>query len=300
MYSQLTKPTYEAGHERPLDAFGRSAFVRELTNEQLAEVLTFLAARPLHTAFMTSLILDNGLVNPLNRGTFYACRNAQGELEGVALIGHSMLFEAQTDAAVEAFARVARQCSKGHISLGEQERVEYFWQCYEDGGQTPRLFAREILFEARWPVMMHEAIPQLRPARLEDMPLLMPVHARMAYAETGINPLATDPHGFRLRMARRIGQRRVWVWIEDDRLIFKADVIADTPHVNYLEGVYVAPEQRRQGYGQRCLSQLTRNLLTNTNSVTLLVNEENAEAVRFYQQPGFKARSCYDTVILKK
>lgn len=303
MFSQLAQqasPDYSAYHAPAAQSPERSVSVHELKNDALAEVLSFLAERPLHTVFLTGLVLDNGLVSPLNRGQFYACRNAEGAMEGVALIGHSMLFEAHTLAAIEAFARVAKTCSKGHIILGEQEKIEYFWQSYTEGGQAPRLFAREILFEQRWPVAILEAVPELRPARLEDLPLLLPVHAQLAYAETGVNPLEVDPHGFRLRMARRIGQKRVWVWIKDNRLLFKADIISDTPHVNYLEGVYVAPAERGKGYGQRCLSQLTRNLLSRTNAVTVLVNEENAEAVNFYRQAGFKARSCYDTICLKK
>ena len=40
-----------------------------------AEVLKFLAQRPIHTITMMSLIHDNGIVSPFNRGTFYGCRD---------------------------------------------------------------------------------------------------------------------------------------------------------------------------------------------------------------------------------
>lgn len=278
----------------------RASHVHALTNEHLAEVLAFLARRPLHTVFLAGLILDNGLVSPLNRGDFHAFRNFRGELEGIALVGHVILIEARTEEAIEAFATLAQNFAKGHIILGEHDKVESFWRYYSEGGQSPRLFARELLFEQRWPVETHEAVPGLRLATVEDLPLLLPVHAQMAFEETGVNPLNVDAEGFRLRMARRIGRGRVWVWIEDGRLIFKADVIAETPQVNYLEGVYVNPEERGRGYGLRCLSQLTRQLLSRTNSVTVLVNEQNQEAANFYLRAGYKLRNCYDTIILKK
>ena len=35
------------------------------------------------------LIRDNGIVSSLNRGTFYGCRDLNGNLEGVALVGHA-------------------------------------------------------------------------------------------------------------------------------------------------------------------------------------------------------------------
>ncbi|HEX8096822.1 MAG TPA: hypothetical protein VF507_02245, partial [Pyrinomonadaceae bacterium] len=82
--------------------------VGPLTNEHKAEVLDFLAARPLHTVIMTGHIQDNGLESPNNRGTFYGCRNSAGRLEGVALIGHATLIEARTDEALRAFAKVAQ------------------------------------------------------------------------------------------------------------------------------------------------------------------------------------------------
>src|SRR5438045_6623164 len=94
-----------------------------LTPAHTREVLAFLAARPLHTVNLTSLIRDNGLVSPANRGTFYGCRDEQGQLEGVALIGHATLIEAHTERALAAFARVARQCPVTHMIMGEQESV---------------------------------------------------------------------------------------------------------------------------------------------------------------------------------
>src|SRR5689334_20407736 len=78
-----------------------------LRNKSKDEALHFLAARPLHTVVMSGLIIDNGLESGLNRGTFYGQRNSVGALEAVALIGHTTMVEARTDAALRALARVA-------------------------------------------------------------------------------------------------------------------------------------------------------------------------------------------------
>ena len=77
---------------------------RPLAAAEEAEVLSFLAARPVHTVTMASFIRDNGLVSPLNRGAFYGCRDAEGRLVGVALVGHATLVETESDAALAAFA----------------------------------------------------------------------------------------------------------------------------------------------------------------------------------------------------
>lgn len=270
-----------------------------LTNAQTAEALDFLARRPVHTVCMSSMIRDNGLESPLHRGTFYACRNSEGQLEGVALIGHATLFETESDAAIAAFARLAQSCPRKHMLLGEQEKVSRFWQYYSESGAQSRLVCRELLFEQRWPVEVREAVKGLRPATLDDLALVLPVHAAMAYEESGVNPLEADPRGFRLRCARRIEQGRVWVVSEDGRLIFKTDVQADTPQAVYLEGIYVNPEERGKGYGLRCLSQLSRQLLARAGALCLLVNERNWQAHALYLSAGYKLRGYYDTIFLQ-
>ncbi len=296
----LQETSANAPRVNPAVASEGRAATRLLAGEHRQEVLEFLAARPLHTVVMASFIRDNGLVSPLNRGTFYGCYNEEGLLEGVALIGHTTLVEARTEAALEAFARIAQECSSAHVILGEREKIEQFWSYYAEAGQSPRLICRELLFEQKWPVQVREAVPGLRLATPEDLDLVAPVQAQMAFEESGVNPLERDPEGFRRRCARRIEQGRVWVWVEDGRLVFKADVVAETPEVNYLEGVWVSPEERGKGYGLRCVAQLSRTLLTKTGAVSLLVNERNREAAALYTRAGYKQRGCYDTIFLQQ
>lgn len=274
--------------------------IERLANGLEKEVLAFLASRPLHTVWMAGLIRDNGLVSPLNRGIFYACRNAAGEIEGVALVGHATLFEARTGAALAAFARLAQSHARAHMLLGEQERIAQFWQHYATGGQRARILCRELLFEIRWPVGVRGSVKGLRLATLADLDLVMLAQAGMACRESGVNPMQVDPVGFRLRCARRIEQGRVWVMVENGELVFKADIISETPEVIYLEGIYISSHERGQSYGLRCLSQLSRNLLARVASVCLLVNEQNKDAQAFYQSAGFQFRHPYETVFLQR
>lgn len=277
----------------------RAQRVAALTESHRHEVLSFLATRPLHTVYMSGLIRDNGIVSPFHRGTFYGCRNSAGMLEGVALIGHATLVETRTDDALATLAEFAQSCPQAYMIAGEQERVGQLWQHYSAGGHAPRLVAREMLFEKSRPAEVHEPVLSLRQANQGDLDLIVPIHAQMAFEESGINPLERDAEGFRLRCARRAGQGRIWVVVENGRLVFKTDVISDTPQVVYLEGVYVAPEERGKGTGRRCLSQLCNDLLQRTGSVALLVDERNEAAAHFYRRAGFKLRSFYDTIFLQ-
>lgn len=272
--------------------------VSALTNDCQTEVLQFLSRRPIHNVGMIGFISDNGLVSKLNRGTFYACRNRAGQLEGVALIGHATLMETQTDRALEAFADLARTRGGKHLIMGEQQQIETFWTYYCEDGQSMRRVCREHLFQLTWPVQVHEEVPELRLATLGDIELLMPIHARMALEESGIDPLENDPEGFRERCARRIEHKRTWILIDHDRVIFKADVVADTSDAVYLEGIWVAPEKRNSGHGVRCLSHLSRKLLQQTRSICLLVNDSNRPAQAMYERVGFKAIGLFDTLFV--
>jgi predicted GNAT family acetyltransferase len=264
------------------------------------EVLAFLAERPLYTVCMAGLIRDNGVDSPLNRGTFYGCRNTEGRLEGVALIGHATLLDARTRRSFMEFALIAQVSTRTHMIMGESEAVEEFWNHYADAGQQMRRAGRELLFELRKPVELGSEIKGLRLATTEDLGLVAPVHAGLAEANSGINPLDVDPEGFRARYLRRIEQGRVWVIVGDDgHLVFKADVQAQTPEVIYIEGVYVNPAERGTGVGRTCLKQLSRELLLHTRAVCLLANVENARAHSFYRMCGFRLRGVYDTIFLR-
>jgi uncharacterized protein len=287
----MTTPTprFEAG----------SLTVQSLTGEHEAEVLDFLARRPVHTVIMAGFIRDNGVVSPLNRGTFYACRDAAGRLEGVALIGHITLIETDSESALGAFARLAQDYGRAHAILGEREKVARFWKHYAPAGQPMRLACRELLLEQRFPIEVHEPLA-LRPATPDDLEQVMPVHAQMAYEESGVNPLEVDPEGFRRRCARRVEQGRTWVCVEKGKVVFKAEVVSDTPEAVYVEGIWVSPEERGKRLGLRGTSQLARTLLGQSGSVCILVNERNERALSLYRKSGLKLRGHYDTIFLRQ
>jgi ribosomal protein S18 acetylase RimI-like enzyme len=287
-------------NDRDLSAALDLIQVERLGNNEAAEVLEFLAQRPIHTVAMMSLIHDNGMVSPLNRGTFYGCRDANGQLEGVALVGHATLMETVSDRALAALAQVARQCPSTHMIMGEKERVADFWSHYSEAGRRQRLACREWLFELTWPVDAREAVAELRPAQASELELVMPIQAQLAFIESGVNPMEVDRYGFRERCLRRIEQGRTWVVVENGELIFKADVVSKTAEVIYIEGVWLREDRRQKNLGTRFMSGLMRRLLEDTKSICLLVNETNEWAQGFYRKCGFHFRATYETIFLPR
>jgi uncharacterized protein len=273
--------------------------IRELTRSDETEVLQFLAARPIHTVFMAGLIYDNGLISPRNRGSFYGACDRGGRLEGVALIGHATFVEVHTESALTAFARVARNCQNTSLIRGERRATDTFWQYFAEDDQSPRLVCSEYLFEIKDEVVVESKNDGLRAATIADLESVISVNAALAFEEGGANPLQTDPTGFRVRTTERIEKQRVWVWVEDHRLIFKADVVSQTPDATYLEGIYVNPDERGKGYGFQCLTQLCSILQQSSQSICLTVNERNQAAIALYTKAGFQHQSNYETIYLR-
>jgi predicted GNAT family acetyltransferase len=269
-----------------------------LSNDQADEILAFLGRRPIHTVCMASYIRDHGVVSPLNRGVFYGCRDEQGRLEGVALIGHATLIETQSDDALKAFADLKHQSTSCHLVRGEHTLIERFWNYLSELGHTPRLAYREFLYELEKPTAFPGSEPELRVATLDDIDQVLEINSRMILSECGIDPLKKDPQGFRERVARRIKRDRVWVWSRNGRLVFKADIFAETPEMIYLEGVNVHEQDRRNHHGLRCMAQLSRILLQRSKSICLLVNERKEKLGNFYTKAGFQFKGIYDTIYL--
>ena len=306
LFSQSPSPEDLTSAPRLRPRMSKTGAINLLTHGSEAEALEFLSAHPIHSVIMSSFILDNGLESHLNRGRFYAYRDHTGHIQGIALVGHATLFETSSDAALAAFARLVRNSDKVHMVMGEDAKVEQFWRHLTISRTVPHQVGRELLFELRSTVLEQsssesgDTVHGLRLATLEDLNVVMTTHARMACEELGlVDPIVADPKGFPERCARRIQQRRVWVLIENGCLVFKADVVADTPQAIYLEGIYVNPEKRGHGYGFGCLTELSRSLLNRAESICLLVNERNHKAHRFYRRAGFRLQSYYRTIFLQ-
>ena len=87
--------------------------------------------------------------------------------------------------------------------------------------------------------------------------------------------------------------------MDSGSVVFKAEIVSQTPHVAYLEGIWVNPDNRSQGQGTNCVLQLSKQLLSGSESVCLFVNAENTSAITFYERMGFKDKESFDTIFLQ-
>lgn len=273
--------------------------LRLLGNANEQEVLEFLNVRPVHTVAMASFIRDNGMESAANRGKFYGYRGVLGTLEGVALIGHTTLVEARSEDSLTALALAARQSETPiHFMMADGATIETFWNHYAGGKRAPRLVCPELLFELAFPFPVQKCQWNVRCADASELEQIAEAHDEVAFIESGSSPLTKDRAGFLKRCLKRIEQRRTFVVFDDGKLVFKADIAAETSDVVYLEGIYVAPEYRGQGVGASCLANLGLQLIERFENVCLLSNVEFAGAHRSFLKAGFRNTGSCQTIFV--
>lgn len=260
-----------------------------LTDADTQEVLAFLAVRPVHTVVMTSFIYDNGIESELNRGKYYGHRDANGELDGVALIGHSTLVEARTEVALRSLANQAKTSETPiHLVMSSGDAATTFWQEMTDGLKQPRLTCVEALFDVSFPFPVRKTDRMVKNADMSHLIEVAEAQAEVAFIECGVDPMQKDREGFLKRVARRIEKNRVFVVTEGEDVVFKADIIAETENVIYLEGVWVNEKYRGHGIGSECLAALTLDLLNRAEHICMLSNVEFKAAHRSFEKAGYR------------
>lgn len=270
-----------------------------LTSADINEVLDFLRVRPVHTVVMTSFINDNGIVSELNRGKFFGYRNQADSLEGVALIGHSTLVEARSKEALAALAQAANGSETPiHLIVSSGNDAMDFWQQLDGGSDTPRLVCTEALFEISFPFAVQNCDRKIENARPEHLMQVAEAQAEVAFMESGVDPMVRDREGFLKRVARRIHQDRVFVVMDGDEMVFKADIIAETENTIYLEGIYVAAEYRGKGIGSKCLSALSLELLERAENICMLSNVDFERAHSSFVKAGFRQTDTCTTLFV--
>jgi uncharacterized protein len=268
-----------------------SVNMRELDELDYRQALALLAAHPLQGAHLESLITDHGLTSPALRGRFYGYFE-QGQLTGIALIGHQIMFCAP-DEAIPHFARMAAAADRrSSVVFGPRPQVERFWQEFAAQGRELKMQRDFYWYVCEKPAQpLHQF--QLIQANTEHLEAVLAAQAMLFLEATGTDPRQSDPEGFRRRVRERIERGRTWIKLENDTVVFKAELQSVTPDVIYLEGIWTHPEYRKRGIAKECVVELTHRRLRKQQVLCLAVEPAEEVALRVYQHAGFRYEADY-------
>jgi RimJ/RimL family protein N-acetyltransferase len=258
--------------------------VARTKHPDLDEILEFCAQDPVERVFLED-IARRGL------GRFHAVGSRNG-LRALCHVGTNVVPAGE---GCDAFARVFAS-SGARLLIGEERAVGELWAAAGGKMSKPR--------EDRpgQPVYVIDEKPaagetELREATEADFDLLLPACASAHEQELGVDPLERDARAFAWRTRAQIEEGRSWIWREGDTILFKAEASAWTPAAIQLQQVWVDPEARNRGYGQRGMRDLCQRLLDLVPTVCLFVRPENGPAIRVYEAIGMRQTIFYRSVL---
>jgi len=257
---------------------------RVVKHPGLDQILAFCAEDPIERVFLED-------VARRRLGRLVALRDG-GRLTALCYVGTNVV---PSGRGTDAFARIALG-ARPRMIVGEEQAVGDLWEAI--GGGLPSPHADR----PGQPVYVLEEAPPdagagIRPATVDDLPLLVPASAEAFLEEVGVDAYARDPALFTARTRTQIEEGRSWLWEEGGRILFKAEASAWTPHAVQLQQVWVDPVLRGRGFGKRGLADLCTLLLERAPAVCLFVRPENAPAIALYETIGMRRVGTYRSLI---
>jgi uncharacterized protein len=273
--------------------------LRLLDDRDLDEVLALCDRDPATNVFVSSRVRSSGL-DPGALGAQMWGYYAGSQLESICYAGANLVPVEATPAAVRAFAERAHKQGRRCSSLvGSAAAVQGLWE-----------FLRPYWGPARavrsaQPVMSISAGPQVAPdpavrqVRLSELGILLPACVAMFTEEVGVSPSGGDGGAlYRARVTELIVGGRAFARIENDRVVFKAEIGAVTPLACQVQGVWVDPRLRGKGLAAPGMAAVVAAAQrTFAPLVTLYVNDFNSPARAAYHRTGFTEVGTFMSVL---
>lgn len=139
-------------------------------------------------------------------------------------------------------------------------------------------------------------VRRVRPAEI-DRYLVAAI--AMFTEEIGVDPRTGDGgRSYRRRVAGLIESGRAWARFEDGEVVFKAEVGALSRRTGQIQGVWVHPDKRGEGYGTSGTAAVANVVVSSGRTASLYVNCYNEVARRAYAKVGFRQIGTFATVLL--
>jgi ribosomal protein S18 acetylase RimI-like enzyme len=271
--------------------------VCELTDADRNDILRLLAQDTLRGLHLRGMIEENGVCHPSHRGHFFGYYE-NGELKNIALLGHFILIY-RHDVGLAHFAEKAAEIqAPAYLVLGPTTQVETFWNYFAQYGRETRMARPQFWYVCRRQ-QLQTPVMQLELAGRENFEEIVATQAELVKEQSGVDPRERDPEGFRQRVMERIERGRTWVVRENDKVIFKVELISDTESAVYLESIWTHPDYRGRGIATTSLNELLRIFVQMGKVVAILVEPEEEAARRIYERLGFNIEEDYQARFLK-
>jgi predicted GNAT family acetyltransferase len=281
-------------------ADARQGTLRRLGPDDAGALLELCGRDPVANAFVASQVLASDLDPWRLPGRLWGWEVGD-RLVSACYSGGNLVPVETVPAAAPAFARQALDGGRRSASVvGPTDVVAALWTRLRPAWGPAR--------EERWcqPLLALGAPariapdPQVRPALMADLDVLVPACEAMFTEEVGVPPYSAGGRAqYAAGIAELVRSGRSFLRRDRHGVVFKAEVGAVTPQVAQVQGVWVAPRLRGRGLAAPALAAvvaLTRARLAPV--VSLYVNDFNGPALAAYRRTGFEQVGTFATVLL--
>ncbi|RKT77556.1 hypothetical protein DFJ68_0979 [Terracoccus luteus] len=227
----------------------------------------------------------------------------EGGLRGLAWVSANVVPVELDDDGVAAVAhRISRQRRQCASIFGPTEQVEGLWERLGPTWGPPRSVRRHqpLLTTTTPPSRLGvEVDPRVRPARPDEVDLVLPAAAHMFTEEIGYPPYFGSDRAYRGGISALIRAGHTFVRVEDGEVVFKADVGSLALGCAQIQGVWLHPRLRGHGLALPSMAAVVELVLDGmAQEVSLYVNDFNHAARRLYEHCGFTEVGSFTTVLL--
>jgi uncharacterized protein len=273
--------------------------VRALTTADRDQALEVCARDARTNVFVAARILDGGLAT--SPGAMLGYAEGSG-LEAICWASANLVPVGCDGPALAAFAGKMRRW-RHHCSsvFGPSDMVLPLWEALRPTWGQPRAVrTRQPLLATAGPVPPGtQCDPRVRPARFDEVDLVLPAAAAMFTEEIGYPPYRGSAQLYRQGIASLIRRGHTFVRVDDGEIVFKADVGSVALGVAQVQGVWVAPRWRGQGLAGPAVAAVVEQVRAEIAPVvTLYVNDFNTPARATYARVGFTEIGSFATVLM--
>lgn len=285
--------------EHPLSASDAmpDAVVRPLVREDLPAVRALVDADPVAHVFLDSRLRS---ADPWRIGGDVLVYERDGAVRSAVYVGANLVPLATDAASRLAFAqRLGGQPRRCSSMVGHAEEILDIWRWLE-----PRWGAAREVRESQ-PLMSIDTAPLVSPdprvrnVEHHELDVLLPACIDMFTEEIGVSPVAGGAaSGYRARVAEIVAARRAFAIVDDDGIVFKAEVGLVSAHACQVQGVWVRPALRGRGVAAPAMAavvEMARERIAPV--VSLYVNGFNTPARKAYMRVGFRQTATFATVL---
>ncbi len=233
---------------------------------------------------------------PRGAEDIFVWRDHNQTIGGIVYFGAHVVLAADDNAAVDAFAVEARRHPGLRSFVGPAERIAHFWTRVRAWHRPPALIrANQPLYALLPEALARTERVAVRRAHPDEAERIATNSAEMMIVELGYDP--RERSGFTTNVRRAIEHGLWWVWMVNDELRFQCNVGARTPRTAQIQGVWTPPEFRGRRYATLALGSIAAEMLSETATLSLYVNDFNRPAIALYEGLGFVQTATFATYL---